>query len=148
MSGYHRIPHEISQYDYKQWRRLSKTGKMSIASIWSMLCNDYYMRNEVSYRYYEKRTGWDKKLIKKFLNHIGLNIDTKPNIKKMNKLKLCEPIKKDEFPDNIVGIFKENFSPETSPEEHQKNDLKTDSYKKSSPEVPQKLPQKSTRKTI
>ncbi len=109
LNGYHIVPHEISILDRRTSKKFIQKKKMTIASAFLEVINDYYMQNDVSYNIYYKKWRWHWREVKEFLNHIGLTIETKKNQYSFNQLKLSNPKKSSKYPDEIVGIVHKIF---------------------------------------
>ena len=132
LNGYHIVPHEISVLDKKTYKKYIMKKKLTIASAFLEVVNDFYMGNKVSYSYYSKKWGWHRAVIKEFLNHIGFDIPTVKNQFDVSYLTLVKPKKSANFDESILGIankiFDKHFDKHNSENLTSKPHIKSDTY--------------------
>ena len=93
MNGYTPIPHNIFLEDIKIIKKYRDKGKLSPAYIILYVLNVKKMQWETSYAQLSKITGWHRRDIKNFLNHIGADITTQKNSNKKGIITSIQPVK-------------------------------------------------------
>ena len=132
MQGFHKIPHQISILDRKTYRKYVMKNKVTIASAFLEVLNDFFMKNQTSYNHYSKSWGWHRTIIKEFMNHIGFDIPTVKNQYHISCITLIKPKKSKKFDESILGIankvFDKHFAKHNSKDLTSKDIINSNSY--------------------